>query len=121
MARALRIERVGGRFHATARGNERKNIFRDDTDRFHFLELLSEMPERFGVALHAYALMDYHYHLLMETPEANLSRAMQWLGSATACGSTGGMAGSGTCSRGASRRVSCKTITAGRNWRATCT
>ena len=62
MARALRIERVDGRFHATARGNERKNIFRDDTDRFHFLELLSEMPERFGVALHAYALMDNHYH-----------------------------------------------------------
>ena len=80
MARALRIERVGGRFHATARGNERKNIFRDDTDRFHFLALLSELPERFGVALHAYVLMDNHYHLLIETPEANLSRSMQWLG-----------------------------------------
>ena len=80
MARPLRIERPGGRYHATARGNERRNIFRDDTDRFHFLELLAEMPERFGVRLHAYVLMDNHFHLLIETPEANLSRAMQWLG-----------------------------------------
>ena len=41
MARPLRIERVGGRFHATARGNERRDIFRDDTDRYHFLSLVS--------------------------------------------------------------------------------
>jgi len=80
IARALRIERVNGRFHATARGNERRNIYRDDTDRYHFLELLSEMPERFGSRLHAYVLMDNHFHLLIETPEANLSRSMQWLG-----------------------------------------
>jgi REP element-mobilizing transposase RayT len=80
MARALRIERIGGRFHTTARGNERRDIFRDDTDRFHFLELLSDMPQRFGVRLHAYALMSNHFHLLIETPEANLSRSMQWLG-----------------------------------------
>lgn len=79
MARALRIERVGGRFHATARGNERKNIFRDDTHRFHFLELLWEMPERFGVVLRGYALMGNHYHLVIETPEANLSRARAFL------------------------------------------
>lgn len=79
MARALRIERAGGRFHVTARGNERKNIFRDDTDHFHFLELLSQLGERFGVRVHAYVLMDNHYHLLLETPEANLSRAMHWL------------------------------------------
>jgi REP element-mobilizing transposase RayT len=40
MARPLRVERVGGRYHATARGNERRNIFRDDADRFHFLRCL---------------------------------------------------------------------------------
>ena len=79
MARALRIERPGGRYHVTARGNERKAIFRDDTDRFHFLERLSELRERFGVRVHAYVLMDNHYHLLLETPEANLSRKVQWL------------------------------------------
>jgi REP element-mobilizing transposase RayT len=63
----------------SARGNERKNIFRQDSDRYHLLELLGEMTERFGVRVHAYVLMDNHFHLLVETPEANLSRAMQWL------------------------------------------
>lgn len=80
MARSLRIERFGGRYHVTARGNERKAIFRADADRYHFLELLSELGERFGARIHAYVLMDNHFHLLVETPEANLSRAMQWLG-----------------------------------------
>jgi len=80
MARPLRIERPGGRYHVTARGNDRKAIFREDTDRFHFLKLLSDLGERFGVRVHAYVLMDNHFHLLLETPEANLSRAMQWLG-----------------------------------------
>ena len=79
MARALRIEIPGGRHHVTARGNERKDIFRDDTDRFHFLELLGELAERCGTRVHAYVLMNNHYPLLVETPQANLSRAMQWL------------------------------------------
>ena len=78
MARALRFECPGGRYHVTARGNERRNIFRDDSDRFHLLELFSELGPRFGSRVHAYVLMDNHYHLLVETPEANLSRAMQW-------------------------------------------
>lgn len=83
MARPLRIERVGGRFHATARGNQRKPIFRDDTDHFRFLELLSQMPERFGVCLHAYALMDNHFHLLIScvTPGVHaLIRLKSWAG-----------------------------------------
>ena len=80
MARALRIERAGGRYHVTARGNERKAIFRDEWDRFRFLKLLSELTERFGTKTHAYVLMGNHYHLMLETPEANLSRTMQWLG-----------------------------------------
>jgi len=75
----LRIERPGGRYHVTARGNDRKAIFRDDTDHFHFLELLSELGERFGAGVHAYALMDKHYHLMLQTPEANLSRSMHRL------------------------------------------
>ena len=80
MARALRIERLGGRYHVTVRGNERKAIFRDDTDRFHIFELLAELGERFGTRVHAYVLMDNHFHLMVETPEANLSRTMHWLG-----------------------------------------
>jgi hypothetical protein len=57
----------------------RKAIFRDDRDREHFVELLSEMVGRYGIVLHACVLMDNHYHLLIETPAANASRALQWL------------------------------------------
>ena len=79
MARPLRIEIPGGRYHLTARGNERADIFRDDQDRHHFLELLAQVPERFGVIVHAFVLMPNHFHLLLETPAANLSRTGQWL------------------------------------------
>lgn len=79
MARPLRIERRGGWYHVTARGNERKPIFRDDRDRLHFLEIIAEMVGRFRVRLHCYVLMDNHYHLLVELTEANLSRTVQWL------------------------------------------
>ena len=77
MARPLRIERAGGWYHVTARGNERKLIFRDDKDRRHFLELLGEMVERFGVEVHGYVLMSNHYHVLLRMPDANLSAAVQ--------------------------------------------
>lgn len=79
MARSLRVEFPGARHHVTARGNERRNIFRDDHDRLHFVELLAELPERFGVQVVAWVLMDNHYHLLLETPEGPLSRPCQWL------------------------------------------
>ncbi len=72
------MERPGAWYHVTARGNERRPIFQDDRDRGHFCELLAQSTETFRLVLHAYVLMDNHYHLLMETPEANLSRAMQW-------------------------------------------
>ena len=57
----------------------RRDIFHDDRDREHFLELLAELVDRYGVNLHAYVLMDNHYHLLLETPGGNASRALQWL------------------------------------------
>ena len=79
MARPLRIQIEGGRYHLTGRGNERKPIFRDDRDRKRFLDILAEFPERFGTRLHAYVLMDNHFHLVLETPEANLSRVGQWM------------------------------------------
>jgi len=65
MARALRFERSGGRYHVTARGNERKPIYRDDSDRCHFQELLSDLGERFGTRIQAFVLMDNHFHLLL--------------------------------------------------------
>jgi putative transposase len=79
MARPLRIEKAGGADHVTARGNERKLIFRDDRDRQHFLEVIAEMVLRFRVRLHCFVLMDNHYHLLLELTDTNLSRAVQWL------------------------------------------
>ncbi len=81
MARALRVQWEGCWYHITSRGNERKAIFREDEDRRHFLELLGEMTVRFQTRLHVYTLMDNHYHLLLETLEANLAQAMQWLNS----------------------------------------
>ncbi len=53
MARPLRIPIPGGHYHLTARGNELRDIFRDESAREHYLELLGELPERFGVLLHA--------------------------------------------------------------------
>jgi len=79
MARPLRISFPGAWYHVTSRGQERRPIFLEDRDREHFLEVLDEMVSRFRVQVHAYVLMDNHYHLIVETPEANLSRAIQWL------------------------------------------
>jgi REP element-mobilizing transposase RayT len=79
MTRPLRIDVQGGWYHVSSRGNNRQAIFLDRRDNEHFLELLEEMRERFAMGLHAYALMGNHYHLLITTPEANASRALQWL------------------------------------------
>ncbi|HUJ10221.1 MAG TPA: transposase [Verrucomicrobiae bacterium] len=64
MARPVRIEVAGGWYHVTARGNERRAVFREDRDRQRFLEFLAEAVERFGLRCQAYVLMDNHYHLL---------------------------------------------------------
>jgi putative transposase len=79
MARPLRIEFPGAVYHLTARGNERKRIYRDDVDRQHFLALLAQVVERFHVLVHGYVLMDNHYHALAETLEANLARVIRQL------------------------------------------
>ena len=79
MARALRLLIAGGWYHVMSRGNRRENLFRDDDDRRRFLGLLSEWPERFRIEIHAFILMDNHYHLLARTPEPNLSHGMRWL------------------------------------------
>ncbi len=76
MARPLRLEHAGALWHVTSRGNERRAIFRNDADRKRFLSILADTVERFAWTLHAYVLMGNHYHLLLETPEPNLSRGM---------------------------------------------
>lgn len=79
MARPLRIEYDGALYHVTSRGNERKAIFKDDGDRELFLTTLWQVSERFHWLCHAYCLMDNHYHLVIETPDGNLSKGMRQL------------------------------------------
>jgi REP element-mobilizing transposase RayT len=79
MARPLRIERAGAWYHVTARGSERRAIYRDNKDRAHWLELLGEAVDLWRLVVHGYVLMDNHFDLLLETVEPNLSRAMHWL------------------------------------------
>ena len=79
MARPLRVDIEDGWYHVTARGDHRQVIFRDERDHGHFVELLEEMRERFRVGVMAYVCMGNHYHVMVRTPEANLSRAIQWL------------------------------------------
>lgn len=79
MSRPLRIEFPGAIHHVTSRGNARKKIFMDDTDRETFLATLGWVVERFGWLCHAYCLMDNHFHLLIETSAANLSAGMRQL------------------------------------------
>ncbi len=80
MARAWRIEFEGALYHVLSRGNERRDIFFGDDDRRRFLDTLGDMAQRFEIDVFVYVLMGNHYHLLLRTPRANLSRAMQWLG-----------------------------------------
>jgi len=79
MARSLRIDVAHGWYHVLNRGVERRQIFPDEQANLHFLKLLGCLPSRFRIRIHAYVLMGNHYHLQLETPQANLSRAMQWL------------------------------------------
>ena len=79
MSRPLRLQLPGGVYHVTARGNDRRPIFEDDDDCARFLIALASTFARYRVLCHAYCLMGNHYHLLVQTPEANLSAAMRQL------------------------------------------
>ena len=77
MARPLRIEYPGAFYHITARGNEQKDIFRDDKDRQRFLSYIETASGRYKAVIHVYCLMSNHYHLLLSTPEGNLAQIMR--------------------------------------------
>ena len=79
MARPLRILVPGGWYHVTSRGNRKQTLFLNDTDRRRFLGLVEQLPERFRLEVHAFVLMDNHYHLVVRTPEPNLGHAIKWL------------------------------------------
>jgi REP element-mobilizing transposase RayT len=79
MARPLRIEFPGAIYHVTSRGDRREPIFEDDEDRHHFLTVVGQAMERFNATVLAYCLMENHYHLVVHTRRANLSRLMRQL------------------------------------------
>ena len=77
MVRPLRIEYPHAHYHVTCRGNDRRRIFRDDGDRHAFLERLRKSLEIYEARLHGYVLMNNHFHIIAETPKANLSEFMR--------------------------------------------
>lgn len=79
MTRPLRIEYPHAVYHITSRGNARNDIYLSDDDREMFIEILNTVVERFNWICHAYCLMSNHYHLMIETPDGNLSRGMRHL------------------------------------------
>jgi putative transposase len=81
MPRPHRVQVPGGLYHLTSRGNRRQRIFLDDHDRHRFLDLAGSVAGRRGWLCAAYCLMPNHYHLLLETPEADLSAGMQEINS----------------------------------------
>ncbi len=82
MARPLRIAYPGAYYHVTSRGNEQKDVFKSQKDRGKFLDYLSSASQRYGAVIHVYCLMTNHYHLLLETPEGNLSQIMRHINGA---------------------------------------
>lgn len=79
MARKLRVEYEGAIYHILSRGNGKQDIYRDARDRKIFLKILGETCEKTGWRIHAYCLLNNHFHLCLETPQANLVTGMKWL------------------------------------------
>jgi putative transposase len=78
MPRQLRIEYAGAIYHVMNRGDRREPIFHDDLDRKRFVAALGEACTKMDWQVHAYCLMNNHFHLVMETPNANLVAGMRW-------------------------------------------
>lgn len=79
MTRPIRLEFPGALFHVTSRGNGKQDIFLDDADRNHFIDLLADAVERWDWILTAYVLMTNHFHLVLQLTAKTLSRGLHWL------------------------------------------
>ena len=79
MPRQLRVEYPGAIYHVMSRGDRKKDIYIDEVDRQDFLRTLAEACQKTGLQVHAYCLMRNHFHLVIETPNANLVAGMRWL------------------------------------------
>ena len=82
MPRAMRVDYPGAIYHVMERGDRQEDIFVDDVDRQDFLKTLAEAGQKTGWQIHAYGLMRNHFHLVLETPNANLVAGMRWFLSA---------------------------------------
>ena len=78
MARKLRLEYPGAIYHLMNRGDRREDIFADDKDRKTFIATLAEVCQKTDWQVHAWCLMLNHFHLVIETPKANLVAGMKW-------------------------------------------
>ena len=78
MPRKLRVEYPGAIYHVMNRGDRREPIFKDDADRKRFLETLADACVKTEWQVHAYCLMPNHFHMVVETPQANLVAGMKW-------------------------------------------
>lgn len=79
MSRPLRLEFPNALYHITSRGDRREDIYEDDIDRNQFLDVFASVIDRFNWVCYAYCLMGNHYHLLLQTPDGNLSKGMRQL------------------------------------------
>jgi len=79
MARQLRIEYPGAFYHVTSRGNQKQPVFFSPWDKARFLDCLDEAHEKLDALVHSYCLMENHYHLMLETRQANLSKIMHFI------------------------------------------
>ena len=103
MARATRVDFPGVWYHVLNRGTERRAIFRSTRCYEKFIQLLSSLPERFGIRLHGYALMGNHYHLQWRAERRTLAKRSIGLMSATAYGSIENIVESDHCFRDVSK------------------
>src|SRR5437016_13676531 len=79
MPRKIRVEYPGAIYHLMSRGDRKEDIYHNDVDRQDFLKTLGEACQKTGFEVHAYCLMRNHFHLVVETPNANLVAGMRWL------------------------------------------
>lgn len=79
MSRPLHLEFPNALYHVTSRGDRRENIYEDEEDRLKFLEIFQTVIANYNWLCHGYCLMDNHYHLILETPDGNLSKGMRQL------------------------------------------
>ena len=76
MPRPLRIQYAGARYHVMSRGDRREPIVYNEADRVEFLQTLGQACQKTGWQVHVYCLMNNHFHLVLETPPANLASAV---------------------------------------------